>query len=232
VIRPEDWRPQGIDDLEPAAWDALRHEGSIRVVAGPGAGKTEFLAQKATYLLQTRLCPPPSRILAISFKTDAADNLGRRVRKRCPPEQAARFLSVTFDSFTKNLVDRFFPAIERDWKPSRPYEIKFPNRRAYDEFLTRTRLNSPGPWQPEIAELSPDTFEPKVVGATRLIVPPAKPKNGATFAIRRWWEEAFGKSKPKLSDVCSNQSSRRTVAASKTDDPSSAAGHIPLCLFG
>src|SRR6202008_4352405 len=80
VIRPEHWRPQGIDDLEPAAWDALRHEGSIFVVAGPGAGKTEFLAQKATYLLQTHLCPPPLRILAISFKTDAADNLGQRVK--------------------------------------------------------------------------------------------------------------------------------------------------------
>lgn len=196
MIRAEDWRPQGINDLEPAAWDALRHEGSICVVAGPGAGKTEFLAQKATYLLQTYLCPPPSRILAISFKTDAADNLGRRVKKRCPPEQAARFLSVTFDSFTKGLVDRFFPAIEQDWKPSRPYEVNFPNRRTYDDFLTRSRLNAPTQWQTEIAGLSPDTFESKIVGATRLTIPPAEPISGTTFAIRRWWEEGFGNRSP------------------------------------
>jgi ATP-dependent DNA helicase UvrD/PcrA len=196
VIRPKDWRPQGIDDLEPAAWDALRHEGSICVVAGPGAGKTEFLAQKATYLLQTNLCPPPSRILAISFKTDAADNLGRRVRRRCPPEQAARFLSITFDSFTKSLVDRFFPAIEQDWRPSRPYEIKFPNRRVYDDFLTRSRLNAPTQWQREVAGLSTDTFEPKFVGGTRLSIPPAEPVNGTTFAIRRWWDEGLGDRNP------------------------------------
>ena len=43
-IRTEDWRPSGINDLEPAAWNALRHAGSACVVAGPGAGKTEFLA--------------------------------------------------------------------------------------------------------------------------------------------------------------------------------------------
>jgi superfamily I DNA/RNA helicase len=196
VIRPEDWRPQGIEDIEPAAWDALRRVGSICVVAGPGAGKTEFLAQKATYLLQTYLCPPPSRILAISFKTDAADNLGRRVKKRCPPDQAARFLSVTFDSFTKSLIDRFFPALEQDWKPSRPYQINFPNRRAYDDFLTRTRLNAPTQWQAEIAGLSPDTFEPKIVGATRLATPPVDPNDGTTFAIQRWWQEGFGNRNP------------------------------------
>jgi superfamily I DNA/RNA helicase len=64
VIRPEDWKPQGIDDLEPAAWQGLRHSASVCVVAGPGAGKTEFLAQKATYLLQTGLCPAPRQIVA------------------------------------------------------------------------------------------------------------------------------------------------------------------------
>ena len=59
LIRSEDWRPHGIEDLEPAAWRALRHEGSACVVAGPGAGKTEFLAQRAAYLLETGICPPP-----------------------------------------------------------------------------------------------------------------------------------------------------------------------------
>lgn len=58
-IAVEAWRPSGIEDLEPAAWAALRDTGSVAVVAGPGAGKSEFLAQRATYLLQTATCPSP-----------------------------------------------------------------------------------------------------------------------------------------------------------------------------
>jgi superfamily I DNA/RNA helicase len=100
------WRPTGIDDLEPAAWNALRHEGSSSVIAGPGAGKTEYLAQYASYLLETGGCPRPQRILAISFKTDAAKNLAQRVKTRCP-DHAHRLTSMTFDAFAKGLVDRF-----------------------------------------------------------------------------------------------------------------------------
>ena len=54
LVRPDDWRPQGVEELEPKAWEALRETGhSVCVTAGAGAGKTEFLAQKAAYLLQT-----------------------------------------------------------------------------------------------------------------------------------------------------------------------------------
>jgi superfamily I DNA/RNA helicase len=126
LVQPEDWRPRGIDDLEPAAWNALRHDGSACVVAGPGAGKTEFLAQRAVYLLETGICRAPYRVLAISFKTGAASNLASRVRERCPPELADRFVSLTFDSFTKSLVDRFLNAIPVEWRPTRPYNIDFP----------------------------------------------------------------------------------------------------------
>ncbi|WP_292313303.1 hypothetical protein [Mesorhizobium sp.] len=44
--------------------------------------------QRAVYLLETGACPPPYQVLAISFKSDAADNLAACVR-RCPPELAA-----------------------------------------------------------------------------------------------------------------------------------------------
>lgn len=97
-VNKEDWKPQGVDDLEDNAWEALReNERSILVTAGAGAGKTEFLAQKATYLLQTGICPTPKRILAISFKKDAARNLVERVAKRCPAEQARRFNCSSLD---------------------------------------------------------------------------------------------------------------------------------------
>lgn len=130
LMRPEDWRPQAVADLEPRAWEALRQtEQSVLVTAGAGAGKTEFLAQKATYLLQTGLCPAPKRILAISFKRDAARNLAERVAKRCPPEQARRFNSYTFDAFAKGLVDRFRAAIPDAYRPPAGYRIRTPRRR-------------------------------------------------------------------------------------------------------
>ncbi len=187
LIRPEDWRPSGIDDLEPAAWNALRHAGSACVVAVPGAGKTEFLAQRADYLLETGLCRAPHRVLAISFKTDAANNLASRVRQRCPPEFANRFVSVTFDAFTKNLVDRFLNAIPADWRPTRPYEIAFPKRKAIEGFLTLARLSAPPQCQAEIAGYSASDFESKIVGSYRLPTGLIAPQNAAEFTIARWW---------------------------------------------
>lgn len=136
LVRPQDWKPQGVGDLEPRAWEALREtERSVLVTSGAGAGKTEFLAQKATYLLQTGLCPDPKRILAISFKRDAARNLAERVIQRCPLEQARRFNSYTFDAFAKSLLDRFRAAIPDPYRPPAEYRIMMPQRRDYDDFL-------------------------------------------------------------------------------------------------
>lgn len=138
LVSPENWRPQGVADLEPRAWEALREiERSVLVTAGAGAGKTEFLAQKAAYLLQTGLCPAPWRILAISFKRDAARNLAERVAMRCTPEQARRFDSLTFDAFTKGLLDRFRKAILDPWVPPADYQIVMPKRDDYQDFLNR-----------------------------------------------------------------------------------------------
>lgn len=135
-VYPEDWRPQGVENLEPRAWQALQQaERSVLVTAGAGAGKTEFLAQKAAYLLQTGLCPAPRRILAISFKRDAARNLAERVAKRCPPEQARRFNSYTFDAFTKSLLERFRAAIPDAYRPPSDYRIVMPRRQDYHHFL-------------------------------------------------------------------------------------------------
>jgi superfamily I DNA/RNA helicase len=187
LVRPQDWRPRGIDDLEPDAWRGLRQGGSTCVVAGPGAGKTEFLAQRAAYLLETGLCPAPYRILAISFKGDAADNLAARVRKRCPPEMANRFTSLTFDAFTKSLVDRFLSAIPADWRPTQPYDIAFPVYRQVAGFLDLSRLNAPAQWQAEIAALGAGNFESRYVGAYRLPIASPAPQSGTEFTIHRWW---------------------------------------------
>lgn len=136
VVRPEDWSPQGVDDLERRAWTAVRRtEHNLLVTAGAGAGKTEFLAQKASYLLQTGICAAPKRILAISFKRDAARNLAERVAKRCTPDQARRFDSYTFDAFAKSLVDRFRAAIPDQYRPPSDYRVVMPRRQDYTDFL-------------------------------------------------------------------------------------------------
>lgn len=134
---PKDWVPKGVASLEPAAMTGLKMtDQSVCVVASAGAGKTEFLAQKAAYLLETGLCPAPKRILAISFKRDAAKNLAERVRQRCTIDQARRFDSLTFDAFTKSLVDRFGAAIPAPYTPAANYRISFPGKRDWDDFLT------------------------------------------------------------------------------------------------
>jgi superfamily I DNA/RNA helicase len=189
LVSPYTWRPVGIADLEPNAWKALRATTNTIVTAGPGAGKTEFLAQRAAYLLQTGLCPFPRRILAISFKTDAAANLRERIALRCAERDARRFTSVTFDSFTKSLVDRFRLAIPNPWRPKATYEILFASSVNYRDFLTRTRFMAPVDWQAEIVGLPEQDFERKVIGRHSLPAHELTLSCGREFAVSRWWTE-------------------------------------------
>ncbi|WP_217607187.1 UvrD-helicase domain-containing protein [Chitinophaga sp. GbtcB8] len=122
-IKPEIWKPADDMILEPNALDIAKDSGDNLVVAGPGAGKTELLAQKATYLLQTNTCPFPFKILAISFKRDAAYNLKERVRQRCGDELSRRFDSLTFDSFAKQILDRFKQALPNEVKINNEYDV-------------------------------------------------------------------------------------------------------------
>ncbi|GAA4459084.1 ATP-dependent helicase [Novipirellula rosea] len=124
-IEPQDWRPVGVAGLEEAAEAAVRSEKNSIVVAGPGSGKTELLAQRADYLLRTGICPDPKRILAISFKRDAAKNLRERVADRLPENLAERFDSWTYAAFDKQIVDRFRLAIPECWRPPTDYSIDF-----------------------------------------------------------------------------------------------------------
>lgn len=113
MIKPERWRPADGLKLEPNALRAATETTrSLALTAGPGAGKTEMLAQRADFLLRTGACRYPERILAISFKVDASRNLKERVRKRCGPALAARFDSHTFHAFAKRLIDRFRPVLQ------------------------------------------------------------------------------------------------------------------------
>jgi superfamily I DNA/RNA helicase len=112
MISPQNWRPAGHLKLEPNALIAAREIlQSLALTAGPGAGKTEVLAQRADFLLRTGMCRYPQRILAVSFKVDASRNLKERVRERCGSELASRLDSHTFHGFAKRLIDRFRPVL-------------------------------------------------------------------------------------------------------------------------
>ena len=112
MIAVDAWKPADGLTLEPNALLAARErERSLALTAGPGAGKTEMLAQRADFLLRTGSCRYPKRILAISFKVDASNNLKERVKRRCGSELAIRFDSYTFHAFAKRIIDRFRPIL-------------------------------------------------------------------------------------------------------------------------
>ncbi|NII26178.1 ATP-dependent helicase [Pseudoflavitalea sp. X16] len=122
-IAPQEWVPADGLHLEDNAREAVTAPGHVLVVAGPGSGKTELLAQKAGFLLQTGACPYPRRILALSFKRDAAANIRERVKKRCGQELSKRFDAFTFDGFAKQLLDRFRLGIPTPYQPAAGYAI-------------------------------------------------------------------------------------------------------------
>lgn len=138
MIAVDAWKPSDGLTLEPNALLAAKEQvKSLALTAGPGAGKTEMLAQRADFLLRTGTCRYPKRILAISFKVDASSNLKERIKRRCGSELAARFDSYTFHAFAKRIIDRFRPIltgqdaldvgykiVERKARPSRQ-EIEF-----------------------------------------------------------------------------------------------------------
>lgn len=124
MIAVDAWQPADGLTLEPNALRAAKeHERCLALTAGPGAGKTEMLAQRADFLLRTGTCRYPKRILAISFKVDASKNLKERVQHRCGKDLASRFDSYTFHAFAKRIIDRFRPMLTGDDALDAGYKI-------------------------------------------------------------------------------------------------------------
>lgn len=123
IVNENNWKTVGNITLEKNALDAIKCEKNTLVIAGPGAGKTELLAQKACYLFETNLCRAPQKILAISFKKDSAENLKERVLKRYGEEIKDRFISLTYDAFFKSIVDHFIYSLPVNCRPNINYVI-------------------------------------------------------------------------------------------------------------
>lgn len=199
-VRSEDWQPVGVNALETNALSVVRSTNNRSVIAGPGAGKTELLAQRAAYLLQTGTTPAPRRILAISFKRDAATNLATRVRQRCHSNHAERFDSMTFDAFAKGLIDRFGQALPERWRPQPDYEIMFPGDRDYREFLSRQVGVPPASvgTHADIQAISVKAFERRHLVGSPLPVDGWQHPTPAQWAASRFWQMSLHEGKKSV----------------------------------
>lgn len=122
-MNADKWTPTDGMIFEKNAEFAIRNTNNILITAGPGAGKTELLAQKANFLFTTRRCAAPYRILALSFKNDSASNLKKRVYTRMSSKYVGRFDSYTFDAFFKMILDHFILSLPHVIRPERVYTI-------------------------------------------------------------------------------------------------------------
>ncbi len=192
-IRSDDWKPIDVDELETNALIVVRSTKNRSVIAGPGAGKTELLAQRAAYLLQTGASPAPQRILAISYKRDAASNLGARVRKRCHRLQASRFDSMTFDAFAKGLIDRFGQSLPDRWRPSPDYEITFPTDRDYRDYLQHSLGRPPksvGTYA-DLMAITAERFKRRYLFGSPLAVDDCLEPSPGQWAAEQYWQSSL-----------------------------------------
>jgi len=195
LINSTQWKPQGIESLEHNAEAVVRDiDNNILVTAGPGAGKSELLAQKASFLLQTGACKRDKRILAISFKKDSAKNLKERVELRCGRELASRFDSMTFDAFAKSILDRFKLALPVGWKIENDYKIDFFKKREMGILLDNIGLSTD-----ERYSLSPDTFEQNYLIKQKLPINGFNETNREEKATKKLWSFLLNENPSRLS---------------------------------
>ncbi len=116
---------------------------NLSVRAGPGAGKTEILAQRANFLLQTATCKSPQKILALSFKVDAAANIESRVNLRCGIELGRRFDSFTFDAFFSSIVRRFISLLPDTMQIPADFDVSAFDRNWWANYETTHRNGEP-----------------------------------------------------------------------------------------
>jgi superfamily I DNA/RNA helicase/RecB family exonuclease len=95
--------------IAPDAWsEALAATDGLQlVVAGPGAGKTEFLARRAHHLVSD-VGRPASSVLLLTFSRRAAADLRSRVIDLGGP---APPIASTFHSFAVRLLERHAPTV-------------------------------------------------------------------------------------------------------------------------
>jgi superfamily I DNA/RNA helicase len=201
-VRPDQWQPVGVAALEANALDVVRSSDNRSVIAGPGTGKTELLAQRAAYLLQTGTAPRPRREIDGGIAFEADRQYAARVAQRCHRDHAGRLDSMTFDAFAKGLIDRFGQALPSRWRPTPDYEIIFPGERDFRDFLQK-QLDSPpvsvGTYA-DLQAIAVKSFERRHLVGTRLPAGGWDSLTPAQWAADQYWQSSLhGASKSHLS---------------------------------
>ena len=135
IWNPDDFIVQ-TDELKEIIFEL----SSLSILAGPGAGKTEMLAQKTVFLIENNICPWPKRILFLTFKTEAAKNVKDRVSARSELTKE-RFSSKTYHAFAKSIVDKFRLSLSETERPNIGYDIIFKGRTTKSKVLIDDVLN-------------------------------------------------------------------------------------------
>src|SRR5664280_3840957 len=84
-------------------------DGPLRVIAGPGTGKTTTLTARVEILLERGVAP--ERILLLTFTRRSAREIVNRVRAIRGAEQARRVLGGTFHSVAHRTLRRHHAAL-------------------------------------------------------------------------------------------------------------------------
>lgn len=88
--------------LNPGQQQAVRAAGHCMICACPGSGKTTVLKFRADYLLRAN---PESKLLAVTFTSDAACELEERIRGQ-NSKLGDRLICGTFHSLAKRQIER------------------------------------------------------------------------------------------------------------------------------
>lgn len=78
--------------------------GPLRVLAGPGTGKTEVLGQRIAHLINSDSQVEPNEILCITFTDAGRIAMRNRLTKICGPDIAQKVAIHTFHSFCNTII--------------------------------------------------------------------------------------------------------------------------------
>lgn len=117
--------------LNPGQQQAVRAVGHCMICACPGSGKTTVLKFRAVHLLDLN---PGSRLLAVTFTSDAAGELEERIRAQ-NPKLGDRLISGTFHSLAKRQIERAGKRVNLKAQPAAAIL-----KAAYKEVITNSQM--------------------------------------------------------------------------------------------
>jgi superfamily I DNA/RNA helicase len=91
----------------PAQQKIIDEPGHLLVVAGPGSGKTGTIVRRIAAILKS----PRTRVVAVSFTRDSAQELQARLRATVAAEHLARVITGTFHALSLRHLERSRPGL-------------------------------------------------------------------------------------------------------------------------